>query len=190
MRLGIRRLSSTIRLFSLLVVAVVLGLAGMGTYALQHDFGRSVQSEPVVPAVSEPLQALSPAEEAYAGALWPIHRGIVQGTAVELATAGITYVTEEHDVFKLTEKLRMLDERLQTAVTKLRGLAVPPSLTAVHSQYLQAVTLYGAALAEMLKTGHDADDEHLVTAQAMSERASENLVKVGDVLWPGERKPN
>jgi hypothetical protein len=180
----------TIRLQSLLVVAAAVGLAGVGSFALQHEASRPTQSEPVLPTVSEPIKALSPAEEAYAGALWPIHRGIVQSTAVELATAGLMYVTEDHDVFKFTEKLRRLDERLRTATAQVRDLAVPPSLGAVHDQYLQALTSYSAALAEMLKTGHDADDEHLVAAQAMSQRASGNLLEVGNVLWPGERKPN
>jgi ribosomal protein S1 len=42
----------------------------------------------------------------------------------------------------------------------------------------------------MVKVEADAKFEHLVDAQEMSHRASEDLLKVGDVLWPGEHKPN
>jgi hypothetical protein len=42
----------------------------------------------------------------------------------------------------------------------------------------------------MLKVAEDGNDRHMVDAQAMSERASEYLLKAGDVLWPGEHKPN
>jgi hypothetical protein len=42
----------------------------------------------------------------------------------------------------------------------------------------------------MVKLETDSKIEHLVTAQKMSYVASEDLLKVEDVLWPGEHKPN
>jgi hypothetical protein len=42
----------------------------------------------------------------------------------------------------------------------------------------------------MIKVAEDGKVEHLIEAQTMSQRAAEDLLKVGDVLWPGEYKPN
>jgi hypothetical protein len=42
----------------------------------------------------------------------------------------------------------------------------------------------------MLRVVSDGRDEHLVVAQPLSMEASEKLLKVGDVLWPNEYKPN
>ncbi len=67
---------------------------------------------------------------------------------------------------------------------------MPPSLSAVHDKYLAAIQLYKSASAEMLKTAQDRDDEHLLVAQGMSQHAAEEMLRVGDVLWPGEYKPN
>jgi hypothetical protein len=50
--------------------------------------------------------------------------------------------------------------------------------------------LYEESANEMLEVARDGDDGHLVDAEQKSERAAEYLIKVGDVLWPGEHKPN
>jgi hypothetical protein len=60
----------------------------------------------------------------------------------------------------------------------------------VHDQYIEALTLYQNASAEMVKVAEDGKVEHLIVAQSMSQRAAEDLLKVGDVLWPSEHKPN
>jgi hypothetical protein len=60
----------------------------------------------------------------------------------------------------------------------------------VHARYLEALSLYEQAATEMLQVVDDGDDRHLVSAQAYSERAAQDVVKAGDVLWPGEHKPN
>ena len=60
----------------------------------------------------------------------------------------------------------------------------------VHDWYLEALTLFEAASTEMVKVAADGKVEHLIEAQSMSHRAAEDLLKVGDVLWPGEYKPN
>ncbi len=56
--------------------------------------------------------------------------------------------------------------------------------------YADAVRLYQRSAAEMLRVVADGSDEHLVAAQPMSLEASEKLLKVGDILWPNEYKPN
>jgi len=36
----------------------------------------------------------------------------------------------------------------------------------------------------------DGDEGHLINAQVKSEHAAQELMKIGDILWPGEHKPN
>ena len=59
-----------------------------------------------------------------------------------------------------------------------------------HAQYLAALSLYERAAAEMLKVARDRSEEHLITAQRMTEEAAQDIVKAGDILWPAEHKPN
>jgi len=59
-----------------------------------------------------------------------------------------------------------------------------------HQAYLDALKQYQSASEEMVKIAGDGKEEHLVNAQKMSFAAAEGLLRVGDVLWPGEFKPN
>jgi hypothetical protein len=69
-------------------------------------------------------------------------------------------------------------------------LKVPASFEKQHELYLGALKLYEDASLEMVKIARDGKDEHLVNAQKMSYAASEDSLRVGDALWPGEYKPN
>jgi len=69
-------------------------------------------------------------------------------------------------------------------------MPVPASMGKVHDQYLEALALFETASMEMIKVAADGKVEHLIEAQTMSQRAAEELLIVGDVLWPGEYKPN
>jgi hypothetical protein len=135
-------------------------------------------------------RALSAEEEAYAEALWPIHSQVVETSAVAMSFAGVAYVTEHHDPARLAEKARTLHENFQAATREAQAVAVPSSMQGVQNRYLGALTLFETASAEMVKIGEDGNVDHLVAAQTMSQRAAEDLLKVGDVLWPGEHKPN
>jgi hypothetical protein len=115
---------------------------------------------------------------------------MVEISAVAMTAAGINFVTEGHDSGKLVAAVAPLKARFHEALAAAGALAAPPSLDTVQAQYLDLISLYERASAEMLKVGQDNDDEHLIDAQVMSERASEELVKAGDVLWPGEHKSN
>jgi len=59
-----------------------------------------------------------------------------------------------------------------------------------HAMYSDAVRLYQQSAAEMLRVVGDGRHKHLVAAQPLSMEASEKLLKVGDILWPSEYKPN
>jgi hypothetical protein len=155
---------------------------------------RELTSRPVnLPATSPDavLQtALSAEEEAYAAALWPIHSGAVEISAVEMSFAGVDYVTEHPDRERLGARVLKLNDVFRTASAKAQNLDVPRSMQRVHDQYMEALTLYVDASTEMVKAAEDGRIDHLIEAQAMSQRAAEDLLRVGDVLWPSEHKPN
>lgn len=176
----------------LLLSGVMVGLSAVVAYAVwEGATHRPAPSPlPVYADVGEPQTAFTAEEEAYAAALWPIHRGVGETAAVNLTFAGMAYATEGHDATKLKAKVEPLIRTFLAARATTEKLTPPGSLQAVHTRYLEALTLYEQAATEMLQVADDGDDRHLVTAQAFSQRAAEEVVKAGDILWPGEHKPN
>lgn len=175
-------------ILSLAFVSVAL-LAVIGYAGHREIAQQSVATVTAYSAVQQP-PPLTPEEEAFATSLWPTHSGVVEPTAVRLTFAGLIYTTDDHDVRKLAATLQPVNETFRAALEKVRALDVPASMQAVHDRYVDALTLYVRASAEMLKVAQDNNDHHLIEAQVISERASEELLKAGDVLWPGEHKPN
>lgn len=170
---------------------VMVALLAIILYAGRREVAQQAEATAVIAnsAVQQP-PPLTPEEEAFAISLWPMHSEVVEPTAVRLTFAGLVYVTENHDAKKLAATLQPVGDTFRRALDKARALDVPASMQAVHERYVEALTLYVNASAEMLKVVQDGDDRHMVDAQAMSERAAQNLLKAGDVLWPGEHKPN
>ena len=159
-------------------------------YALQREFARPLAGNVAAPAASAvPARALSADEEAYAAALWPIHKD-VKLAALGMTFAGIAYKTDSQDRATLAAKVEPLTREFRTSIAEARALEVPPSMREVHERYLGALASYETASEEMVKTARDGKDEHLIQAQDMSFRASEDTLRVGDVLWPGEYKPH
>ena len=176
---------------TLVLSAITAALVAMVGVAMQRELPSRVAPSSVVSVKTEPDQKpLSAEEEAYAAVLWPIHSEIVEISAVDMSFAGIAYVTEHHDAHRLEAKVMALRDRFRTASDIARSMPVPASMGRVHDQYLEALALYETASAEMVKVAGDGRVEHLIEAQSMSQRAAEELLKVGDVLWPGEYKPN
>jgi hypothetical protein len=165
------------------VLAVVVG------YALWHE----LTAKPTAPAAAAhnvtEQKALEPAEEAYAEALAPIQR-TVSVAALRMSFAGLAYKTEDNDARRLEEAVRQVREEFRTALDNAGRLGAPQSLQRVRDQYVEALTLYEAASTEMMEFVHDSIEEHLIEAQGMSQRASENVLRVGDVLWPAAHKPH
>ena len=143
--------------------------------------------EPLPPA--QLPRALTADEEAYAASLWNVHADVT-GSAVTMSTAGIEFMTEHHDPHVLGSKVAPLANAFALDEFRARGLDVPESMRAVQDRYLEAIRLYQEAAAETLSFVQDGVQQHLLTAQAKGEAAAEDLLKVGDVLWPGEHKPN
>jgi hypothetical protein len=169
------------------VIAVLLAVAG---YAVQREFALRSTDDVALPMTSPaPVRALSAEEEAYAAALWSIHRE-VKLAALGMTFAGLEYKTDSQDRTSLQAKVEPLTQVFRTAIADARALEVPVSVRDVHARYLGALASYKAASEEMVKTARVGRDEHLIEAQGMSFRASEDTLRVGDVLWPGEYKPH
>jgi len=175
-----------------LVVAstVIAVLGALVVLATQRELTPRPVNVPATSPDTVPQNALRADEEAYAAALWPIHSGAVEISAVEMSFAGVDYVTEHPDRERLGARVRKLNDVFRTAAATAQSLEVPPSMLRVHDQYMEALTLYVNASAEMVKVAEDGRIDHLIEAQTMSQRAAEDLLKVGDVLWPSEHKPN
>jgi hypothetical protein len=181
---------SVLSMKTLVVGVVVLGLTGIVLFATlreqrsapRRDAGAGVGLEPTLP----PLTA---AEEAYAAALWPIHSE-VKLSAVHMTFAGLSYKLGELDRGGLQARLGELVERFAAADVQLRQLQSPASMATLHEEYAAALRLYQEAIAEMVRVVDDGRDEHLLVAQAQSEKAAAILFKLSDALWPGEYKPN
>ena len=133
--------------------------------------------------------ALSTEEEAYAAALWPVHEKI-KTSAVQMTFAGLSYKLGDIDRMAVKERVMPLAKVFHDARSQASQLKAPASLEKQHQLYLGALKLYEDAAAEMVKIARDGKDEHLISAQKMSYAASEDSLRVGDALWPGEYKPN
>jgi hypothetical protein len=175
---------------TLLLSSVIIALMVVVAYALQHEFTQQPPGVAAAPTVVAPAAtALSAAEEGYATALWPIHRD-VKLAALSMSFAGIAYKTDGQNPNRLEAEVNPLGARFRAAIAKAQGLEVPESMREVHARYLEALALYENASEEMVEGARDGRDDRLIEAQGMSFRASENVLRVGDVLWPGEYKPH
>lgn len=134
-------------------------------------------------------RALTAEEEDYAASLWEIHREVTP-SAVAMSFAGIVYETETHDSRQLEQKIEPIARFFGDAERRVDGLAVPASLSKVHGQYLEAMALYRKASDEMLAFTKDGRRQHLIDAQGMGVTASEDILRAGEVLWPGQYKPH
>ena len=134
-------------------------------------------------------RALTAEEERYAASLWEIHREVTP-SAVAMSFAGIVYETETHDARQLEQKIEPIAKFFGDAERRVGGLAVPASLSKVHGQYLEAMVLYRKASDEMLEFTKDGARQHLIDGQGMGLTASEDILRAGVVLWPGQYKPH
>jgi hypothetical protein len=174
----------------LLLAGVIVVLTAVVGYALQRELAQQPANDTAKPAVvADPIRVLSADEEAYAAALWPIHRD-AKVTAIGMTFAGITYKTNGGDATRLEAEVAPLAQRFREAIAKAEALEVPASIRDVHERYLGALALYESAADEMVEAARAGRDQRLVAAQGMSFRAAEDVLRVGDVLWPGEYKPH
>jgi len=181
-----RRPSVKIVLFGL----VLLGLLGIVALATVREISTSSASARTArPVLAPPRPPLTAAEEEYALALWPIHNE-VKASALKMTLGGLSYKLGELDRTGLRARIEGSAETYRSAGLRIAALTPPASLARAHEMYSDAVRLYQQSAAEMLRVVGDGRDEHLVAAHPLSMEASEKLLKVGDILWPSEYKPN
>ena len=182
--------------FGLKQLAIGALLVGLGAVAAVAMVRESRQGAPAAAQAAggaftghQERPAFSAAEENYAAALWPVHEQ-VKTNAVKMTFTGLSYKMGELDRTSIKERVNPLAKAFHDAYGAAAKLKAPSSMESQHQTYLGALKQYEAASAEMLKIAGDGKEEHLVTAQQLSFAAAEDLLRVGDVLWPGEFKPN
>ncbi|TMQ19875.1 MAG: hypothetical protein E6K82_18180 [Candidatus Rokuibacteriota bacterium] len=171
---------------------IVLALLGVFCASLLREAtttSRTAGATARRPSLTPPRPALTPAEEAYAQALWAIH-GDVKSAAYKLTFSGLRYKLKQADGPEFGTGVRDASKSFGQVEARVRALAPPPSLRQVHAQYLDAVHLFQRSAAEMLKVTADGRDDHLLAAHPLSQEASETLLRVGNMIWPGEYLPN
>ena len=141
------------------------------------------------PALPTPRPALSPAEQAYVEAVWPIHTE-VEASSTRVALGTIFYKINELDRVELRTRLDTALTTYRRAEAQLRALQPPSSLISSHEAYLSALQLFEQSTVEMLKLFDDGSDEHLVNAYPLSLAGSNAIREVGVKLWPDEFPPN
>jgi len=179
---------------SLLLAGVVVALAAITGAALLHEVRSRSVVQPAAQAISTRAEkpqppALTADEERFATALWAVHREATR-SAVALSFAGIAYQTEDRDARALARKIEPLAKFFHDAEMQVRVMSTPPSLSRTQGQYVDAMALFANAAAEMLKFTEDGDQQRLGDAHRMDVRASEDMLRVGEVLWPGQYRPH
>ena len=169
---------------------VLLGLLGIVALATLREISTSpATARTARPVLAPPRPPLTAAEEEYALALWPIHNEVKAG-ALKMTLGGLSYKLGELDRAGLKARIEGSTDTYRRAGLRIAALTPPASLARAHEMYSDAVRLYQQSAAEMLRVVGDGRDEHLVAAHPLSMEASEKLLKVGDILWPSEYKPN
>jgi hypothetical protein len=178
----------TLKLAMLSVVLVSLGAI------IGFSISRETVSPAGAPIGAQPLRlatrpALSPDEQAYVEALWPIHTQL-EVAAERVALGTIFYKSNELDRAGLKARLdeavssyRMVDE-------KLLALRPPASMQRSQDGYVAVVRLFEDSTAEMLKMFDDGSDDHLQMAYPRYLDGTNKIRDLGGVFWPDEFPPN
>jgi hypothetical protein len=172
------------------VGALVVGLIALMAMAALRETA-STKPQLAIPSIEahQARAAITADEESYARTLWPIHTQVKQD-AVKMTFAGLAYKMGDISRQAVKERVAPLTAIFGSAVAALDKIQPPASMRALHGEYMEAIQLYRDASLEMIKVASDGRDVHLVEAQKKSARASDLTLKVGDILWPGEFKPN
>ena len=173
---------------AMLATLVVTLIAFVIFAAVREWRAASTPEVAVAPAVAE-RPALTADEERYARDLWTIHEQ-VRTNVPRLSFAGLAYKMDEIGKGDIATRIAPVAAVLTSARAAMQPLTPPRSLAAAHRDYLGAIDAYQQVMIEMGAFSRDGDEQHLLRAQELSERASGTLLRVSEVLWPGEHKPN
>lgn len=170
---------------------LIFGLAALVAVAALRETADSKQEQVAANSAFGPSDrpAMTAAEEAYAHALWPIHAQVKQN-AVKMTFAGLAYKMGDIKRAAVKDRVAPLTPAFDAALRQADRLQVPASLRDLHREYVGAIRLYRDSSMAMIGVAADGRDEHLIEAQDMSAKAAGLTLKVGEMLWPGEYKPN
>ena len=177
----------TLKLVLFTVVIAVLG-ATVG-FAISRESAGAPTTSAARPALPTPRPALSPAEQSYMEAIWPIHSD-VEASSTRVALGIIFYKTRDLNGADFRNRLDSALATYRRAESQLLALQPPTSFISLHATYLSAVQLFKDSTIEMLKLFDDGSDQHLVTAYPLSLEGSNKIREVGVKLWPDEFPPN
>src|SRR5258705_13724394 len=133
--------------------------------------------------------AVTPAEEAYMRAMWPIH-GDVERSLMRASLGQILYKTDDLSRAELKARMEQALTTYRGAETRIRALEPPASVRNDHEQYLVAVRLFQESAVEAIKMFKDGRDDHLLAAYPKSQEGSDKIREVGGKFWPSEFPPN
>ena len=179
---------STLKLAILGVVLVALG-ATIG-FSISREIAQPTDSMPgAAPLHIGQRPTLSPDEQAYVDALWPIHTD-VEVAAERVALGAIFYKINDLDQRALKSRLDESLLRYRSAEGKLRALHPPASLLSSHETYLTAVGLFTQSAVEMLRLFDDGSEAHLQAGYPPYLEATNKIRDLGGRFWPDEFPPN
>lgn len=187
------KLFERVRLHPKMIILVVVSfcLGGILAVALNREVTSTRKPVAASRTLQPTRQALTPAEEEYIGAVWPIHGEVERSTAV-MSLGEIFYLTNDPDMSKEKFKKRV-DAALATyqqAEQQLRALQPPASLQKKHDEYLAAVLLLKDSTLERLKLFKDGKREHLQAAYPPLQQATDKIRMLGAEYWPDEFVPH
>jgi hypothetical protein len=175
----------------LILGVVCLSLAAILLAALRREATSTRQPVTASRMLQPTRPALTPAEEEYIGAVWPIHGEVERSTAI-MSLGEIFYLNNDPDMSKEKFKKRV-DAALATyqqAEQQLRALQPPASLKKKHDKYLAAVLLLKDSTLERLKLFKDGKREHLQAAYPPLQQATDKIRVLGAEYWPDEFVPH
>jgi hypothetical protein len=175
----------------LAILSVVL--VGLGTI-IGFSISRETASPSAAQSGAQPLRvaarpALSPDEQAYVEALWPIHTQL-EVAAERVALGTIFYTTRDIDRVELKARLSEALTTYRAADEKLLALHPPASMVTSQEGYVAAVGLFKDSAAEMLKMFDDGSDDHLQAAYPRYLDGTNRIRDLGGAFWPDEFPPN
>jgi hypothetical protein len=172
------------------VAAALLVLLGVAVFTRGREATTSRPAPSSLQRVSVPSRpALTPEEEKYIRAMWPIH-GDIERSTMRASLGQIFYKTQD---LKREELKRRLEQALavyRRAEDRVRSLQPPASLRREHDEYVSAVQLFRESAIEGLKMFEDGREDHLLAAYPKSQKGSDKIREVGGKFWPNEFPAN
>ncbi|MGE5802139.1 MAG: hypothetical protein ACM358_07760, partial [Gemmatimonadota bacterium] len=144
------------------VLAAGLALLATASFAVFREMsppGRPPGA--AVPRAERPARpALSPAEEAYLHALWPIHGDVERSTA-RITLGQIFYKINDLDRESLKKRVDEALAAYRRSEKQLRALTPPATVEHAHQEYLAAIRLFEQSAVELRRMFDDGRDDHM-----------------------------